>query len=98
MMWGQTGVFLSSAPASGQAHCCQRTTTWREDMEERVMTDSAVAARFYNALRSSGLSAAALAHGEVYIGQECLLTPDEIADLARRAGVTAETSVLDIGS
>jgi sarcosine/dimethylglycine N-methyltransferase len=67
-------------------------------MEERVMTDSAVTARFYDALRSSGLSAAALAHGEAYIGQECLLTPDEIADLARRAGVTAETSVLDIGS
>ena len=69
-----------------------------EDMEERVMTDSAVAARFYDALRSSGLSAAALAHGEAYIGQECLLTPDEIADLARWAGITAETSVLDIGS
>jgi SAM-dependent methyltransferase len=67
-------------------------------MEERVMTDSAVAARFYDALRSSGLSAAALAHGEAYIGQECLLTPDEIADLARRAGITAGTSVLDIGS
>jgi SAM-dependent methyltransferase len=67
-------------------------------MEERVMTDSAVAARFYDALRSSGLSAAALAHGEAYIGQECLLTPGEIADLARRAGITAETSVLDIGS
>jgi sarcosine/dimethylglycine N-methyltransferase len=67
-------------------------------MEERVMTDSAVAARFYDALRSSGLSAAALAHGEAYIGQECLLTPGEIADLARRAGITAATSVLDIGS
>jgi sarcosine/dimethylglycine N-methyltransferase len=67
-------------------------------MEERVITDSAVAARFYDALRSSGLSAAALVHGEAYIGQECLLTPDEIADLARRAGITAETSVLDIGS
>jgi sarcosine/dimethylglycine N-methyltransferase len=67
-------------------------------MEERVMTDSAVAARFYDALRSSGLSVAALAHGEAYIGQECLLTPGEIADLARRAGITAETSVLDIGS
>lgn len=67
-------------------------------MEERGMTDSAAAGRFYDALRSSGLSAAALAHGEAYIGQECLLTPGEIADLARRAGVTAGTSVLDIGS
>src|ERR671924_385340 len=67
-------------------------------MEEQEITDSAVVSRFYDALRSSGLSAAALAHGEAYIGQECRLTPDEIADLARRAGVTAETSVLDIGS
>ena len=67
-------------------------------MEEQEMTDSAAAAHFYDALRSSGLSAAALAHGEAYIGQECLLTPDEIADLARRAGVMAGTSVLDIGS
>src|SRR5919108_6001111 len=67
-------------------------------MEEREMTDSAAAAHFYDALRSSGLSAAALAHGEASIGQECLLAPDEIADLARRAGVTAGTSVLDMGS
>jgi cyclopropane fatty-acyl-phospholipid synthase-like methyltransferase len=62
------------------------------------MTDSAAVGRFYDALRSRGLSAAALVHGEAYIGQECLLPPDEIADLARRAGVTAGTSVLDIGS
>jgi SAM-dependent methyltransferase len=67
-------------------------------MEEREITDSAAAARFYDALRSSELSAAALAHGEAYIGQECLLTPDEIVDLARRAGVTAGTAVLDMGS
>lgn len=62
------------------------------------MTDSAAAGRFYDALRRSGLSAAALAHGEAYVGQECLLTPDEMTDLACRAGVTAGTSVLDIGS
>ena len=69
-------------------------------MEEREMTDSAAAARFYDALRSRALSAVALAqaHGEAYIGQECVLTPDEIADLARRAGVSAGTSVLDVGS
>jgi sarcosine/dimethylglycine N-methyltransferase len=67
-------------------------------MEEREITDSAAVVRFYDALRSSTLSAAALAHGEASIGQECLLTPDEIADLARRAGVTAGTSVLDMGS
>src|SRR5919197_3982899 len=67
-------------------------------MAEQELTDSAVVSRFYDTLRSSGLSAAALVHGEAYIGQECLLMPDEIADLARQAGVTAETSVLDIGS
>jgi sarcosine/dimethylglycine N-methyltransferase len=67
-------------------------------MEEQEMSDSAAVTRFYDALRSSGLSAAALAHGEAYIGQECLLTPDEIADLARRAEVMTGTSVLDMGS
>jgi sarcosine/dimethylglycine N-methyltransferase len=67
-------------------------------MEEREIIDSAAVVRFYDAVRSSPLSAAALAHGEASIGQECLLTPDEIADLARRAGVTAGTSVLDMGS
>jgi sarcosine/dimethylglycine N-methyltransferase len=67
-------------------------------MEEREITDSAAAGRFYDALRSSGLSAAALAHGEAYVGQECLLTPDEMVDWTRRAGVTAGTSVLDMGS
>lgn len=67
-------------------------------MEKREMTDSAAAGHFYDVLRSHGMSAAALAHGEADIGQECLLTPDEIADLARRAGVTTGTAVLDIGS
>lgn len=55
-------------------------------------------ARFYDTVRSGGLSAAALAHGDADIGQECVLTPDEILALARRAGITAGTSVLDIGS
>src|SRR5262249_39746798 len=55
-------------------------------------------ARFYDTLRSDRLSAAALAHGNANIGQECLLTPEEILDFARRAGITAGTSVLDIGS
>jgi hypothetical protein len=41
-------------------------------MEEREITDSAAASRFYDALRRSELSAAALAHGEAYIGQECV--------------------------
>jgi hypothetical protein len=64
-------------------------------MEEREITDSAAVVRFYDAVRSSMLSAAALAHGEASIGQECLLAPDEIADLARQAGGTAGTSVLE---
>jgi sarcosine/dimethylglycine N-methyltransferase len=67
-------------------------------MEEREITDSAAVVRFYDAVRRSPLSAAALAHGEASIGQECLLTPDERADLARRARGTAGTSVLDMGS
>jgi cyclopropane fatty-acyl-phospholipid synthase-like methyltransferase len=67
-------------------------------MEERESTDSAAVVRCYDAVRRSPLSAAALAHGEASIGQACLLAPDAIADLARRAGVTAGTSVLDMGS
>jgi sarcosine/dimethylglycine N-methyltransferase len=67
-------------------------------MQPRKRTDSAAVGHFYDTLRHSGLSVAALAHGEAYIGQECLLTPDEILDWARRAGVTAGTSVLDMGS
>ncbi len=55
-------------------------------------------ARFYDALRTGGLSSAALAFGDRYIGQECLLTADEIETFARRAGIAAGTSVLDIGS
>jgi cyclopropane fatty-acyl-phospholipid synthase-like methyltransferase len=67
-------------------------------MEQGAGSEAAEAGRFYDALRSSGLSAAALAHGAASIGQECLLTADEIAALARRAGIIAGTSVLDIGS
>ena len=61
-------------------------------------SEAAEAGRFYDALRSSGLSAAGLAHGAASIGQECTLTAEEITALARRAGITAGTSVLDIGS
>jgi len=68
------------------------------DMEERETTDAAAAGRFYDALWSSGLSSSALVHGQAYVGQECLLTADEIVAFARRAGITAGTSVLDIGS
>jgi cyclopropane fatty-acyl-phospholipid synthase-like methyltransferase len=55
-------------------------------------------ARFYDTLRSGAVSAAALAHGDANIGQECLLTPEEILDFARRVGITAGTVVLDVGS
>ena len=61
-------------------------------MEERESTNSAAVVRFYDAVRSSPLSAAALAHGAASIGQEGLLTPDEIADLARRAGTSVPHS------
>jgi hypothetical protein len=60
-------------------------------------TDPAVA-RFYDTVRSGTLSAAALAHGDADIGQACVLTPEEILAFARRVGITARTSVLDIGS
>ena len=60
--------------------------------------DSTDVARFYDNLRHSALSAAALAHGEAYVGQKCLLTPEEMLSFARQAGITAETTVLDIGS
>jgi sarcosine/dimethylglycine N-methyltransferase len=67
-------------------------------MEQSFGREAAEAGRFYDALRSSGLSSAALAHGAASIGQECLLTVDEIAALARRAGITPGAAVLDIGS
>lgn len=68
------------------------------DTEPTTGSEAEEAGRFYDALRSSGLSSAVLAHGAASIGQECLLTADEIATLARRAGIAAGTSVLDIGS
>jgi sarcosine/dimethylglycine N-methyltransferase len=49
-------------------------------------------------LRRGSLSTAALVHGAADVGQECLLTPEEMLDFARRAGITAGTSILDIGS
>jgi len=67
-------------------------------MEEQETGDAAATGRFYDALWSSGLSSAALVHGTAYIGQECVLTAEEIAGFARRAGITTGTSVLDIGS
>jgi cyclopropane fatty-acyl-phospholipid synthase-like methyltransferase len=60
--------------------------------------DGTEVARFYDNLRRSVLSAAALVHGDAYVGQECLLTPAEMLAFARRAGMTSETPVLDIGS
>ena len=60
--------------------------------------DATEVARFYDNLRRSALSAAALAHGDAYVGQECLLTPEEMLSFACQAGITSETTVLDIGS
>src|SRR4029453_10308273 len=68
------------------------------DREQHVTDTHRAVARFYDTLRSGALSAAALAHGDADIGQECVLTPEEILDFARRIGITAGTSVLDIGS
>jgi hypothetical protein len=67
-------------------------------MPESSRGEPAAAGRFYDGLRASGLSSAALAFRDAYIGQECLLTADEIGDFARRAGIEAGTVVLDIGS
>jgi cyclopropane fatty-acyl-phospholipid synthase-like methyltransferase len=61
-------------------------------------SEAAQVGRFYDALRSRGFVSAALGHGDAYIGQECLLTADEIMAFARRAGLSAGTTVLDVGS
>jgi cyclopropane fatty-acyl-phospholipid synthase-like methyltransferase len=66
--------------------------------QQQTALESAEVARFYDAVRQSEFSAAALAHGEASIGQECMLTPEEIAAFAQQAGITAETWVLDMGS
>jgi cyclopropane fatty-acyl-phospholipid synthase-like methyltransferase len=65
---------------------------------QQTPLESAKVARFYDAARASPLSAAALIHGEAYIGQECTLTAEEIAAFAGQAGITAGTWVLDVGS
>ena len=67
-------------------------------MRESAESEAADPGRFYDALRASGLSVAALAYGDAYIGQECLLTADEISTFALRAGIGAGTWVLDVGS
>ena len=67
-------------------------------MDTSHSVESTEVAHFYDNLRRSALSSSALAHGEAYIGQECLLTPEEILHFARQAGITSATAVLDIGS
>jgi sarcosine/dimethylglycine N-methyltransferase len=67
-------------------------------VDEPVSTHATEVGQFYDAVWGGGPSAAALVHGDAHIGQECLLTADEIEAFARRAGITAGTSVLDIGS
>src|SRR5438132_4861875 len=70
----------------------------RRDMRESAESEAADPGRFYDALRATGLSVAALAYDDAYIGQECLLTADEISTFAVRAGIGAGTWVLDVGS
>jgi len=63
-----------------------------------VLAANPDAGAFYDAIWSGGPSVSALVHGVGFIGQESLLTGDEITAFARRAGITADTTVLDIGS
>jgi cyclopropane fatty-acyl-phospholipid synthase-like methyltransferase len=65
---------------------------------QQTPPERAEVARFYDAARESPLSAAALVHGEAYIGQECTLTAEEIAAFAGQAGIPAGTWVLDVGN
>ena len=67
-------------------------------MSERRHGNEVTAGQFYDTLWSSELSAAALVHGPAHVGQECLLTSEEILAFARRAGITTDMQVLDIGS
>ena len=67
-------------------------------MDTSHSVEGTAVGQFYDNLRRSALPAAALAHGEAYIGQECVLTPEEILQFARQAGITSATTVLDIGS
>jgi hypothetical protein len=60
-------------------------------MSEGRHGNEVAAGQFYDALWSSELSAAALVHGSASVGQECLLTSEEILAFARRAGVTTDT-------
>jgi cyclopropane fatty-acyl-phospholipid synthase-like methyltransferase len=67
-------------------------------MPEPDLSDPRGVGRFYDRFRGPGPSSAALGHDESHVGQECLLTTDEILAFARRAGISADTTVLDIGS
>lgn len=67
-------------------------------MDEPDLSDPLGVGRFYDRFRGPGPSSAALGHGEGHIGQECLLTAAEIVGFARRAAISADTAVLDIGS
>lgn len=54
--------------------------------------------QFYDAMWQPALSFGALAYGAAHIGQECLLTADEILALAQIAAISSSTYVLDLGS
>jgi len=66
-------------------------------MHEPDLSDPLGVGRFYDRFRGPGPSSAALGHGAGHIGQECLLTATEIVAFARRAAISADTAVLDIG-
>ena len=68
------------------------------DSEQHGAGTTPAVARFYDTLRSGALSAAALAHGDANIGQECVLTPEEILNFARRVGITAGTPSWILGA
>lgn len=82
---------MSNITAAASAGSRKPMTTPRHLTSEDV-------GRFYDDMWQDGFSPGGLAHGEAYIGQECLLSADEIVALARLAEINDTTLVLDIGS
>ena len=85
---------LSAPQNAGSPEGGERT----KQMDKTQSEAGAAAASFYDALRSGSVSSAALGYGGDFVGQECTLLPREMLIFARRAGVAAGTSVLDVGS
>jgi len=58
--------------------------TWKDHgMDTSHSVEGTAVGYFYDHLRWSALASAALAYGDTYIGQECLLSPEEILHFAR---------------